>query len=84
MKEKRNQFSDGHKREDVVDYRINFYIPEWTKLEWRMRKWDGKGNEIPPKLNKGEQIVVVWFHDESTFYAHNRRLTRWVHENESA
>jgi hypothetical protein len=49
-----------------------------------MQNWDGKGNEIPPKLNKGKQTLVVWFHDGSTFYAHDWQLTWWVHENESA
>ncbi|KAG1888983.1 uncharacterized protein F5891DRAFT_1216029 [Suillus fuscotomentosus] len=28
--------------------------------------------------------VVHWFHDESMFYAHDRRKQRWVHINESA
>ncbi|EUC58188.1 tyrosine kinase catalytic domain protein, partial [Rhizoctonia solani AG-3 Rhs1AP] len=84
MKERRGQFADGHEQDDVKDYRMNFYVPEWTKLERRMRSWDSEGKEVPPTLNEGERIVVVWFHDESTFYAHDRRLTRWVHENETA
>ncbi|QRV83075.1 DDE superfamily endonuclease [Ceratobasidium sp. AG-Ba] len=84
MKERRGQFADGHERDDVKDYRTNYYVPEWIKLERRMRSWDSEGNEIPPKLAEGERVVVVWFHDESTFYAHDRRLTRWVHETETA
>ncbi|CAE6386941.1 unnamed protein product [Rhizoctonia solani] len=84
MKERRGQFADGHERDDVKDYRKNFYVPEWIKLERRMRSWDSEGNEIPPTLAEGERTVVVWFHDESTFYAHDRRLTRWVHESEKA
>jgi hypothetical protein len=28
--------------------------------------------------------VVVWFHDESTFYANNRRKVHWVHLSEGA
>jgi hypothetical protein len=28
--------------------------------------------------------VVVWFHDESTFYAHDRRDVCWVHLMEGA
>ncbi|KAI5984151.1 hypothetical protein EDD15DRAFT_2310938 [Pisolithus albus] len=27
-------------------------------------------------------LDVVWFHDESTFYAHDRRKKRWVHRDE--
>jgi hypothetical protein len=30
------------------------------------------------------QRIVVWFHDESTFYAHDRRKKRWVHSSEKA
>ncbi|EUC58566.1 hypothetical protein RSOL_264110 [Rhizoctonia solani AG-3 Rhs1AP] len=84
MKECCSQFADGHERDDVKDYRMNVYIPEWMKLEQRMRSWGSDGNVIPPKLSEGERVVVVWFHDESTFYAHDQRLTRWVHESETA
>lgn len=28
--------------------------------------------------------TVVWFHDESTFYANDRRKTRWCHKEETA
>ncbi|KAG2362182.1 hypothetical protein BDR07DRAFT_1285342, partial [Suillus spraguei] len=28
--------------------------------------------------------VVFWFHDESTFYANNRRKKHWVHINKGA
>ncbi|KAJ7614709.1 hypothetical protein DFH06DRAFT_1344041 [Mycena polygramma] len=30
------------------------------------------------------QVIVVWFHDESTFYANDCRLIRWVHSSETA
>lgn len=83
MKERRGQFADGHERDDVVEYRMKTYVPYWLKMERRMRSWhDGK--EIPPQLQDGERVLVVWFHDESTFYAHDRQLTRWVHEGETA
>lgn len=32
----------------------------------------------------GHCRVVVWFHDESTFYAHDRREVRWIHSTEGA
>lgn len=28
--------------------------------------------------------VIFWYHDESTFYANDRRQTRWVHKSEKA
>ena len=30
------------------------------------------------------QRVIVWFYNESTFYAHDRRKKRWVHFSEKA
>ncbi|QRW10291.1 DDE superfamily endonuclease [Ceratobasidium sp. AG-Ba] len=84
MKERRGQFADGHERDDVKHYREHVYIPEWTRLERQMRSWDADGKEVAPELEEGERLVVVWFHDESTFYAHDRRTTRWVHEDETA
>lgn len=30
------------------------------------------------------QQLVVWFHDESIFYANDRRKKRWVHKSEKA
>ncbi|KAI0672728.1 hypothetical protein C8Q78DRAFT_1077067 [Trametes maxima] len=31
-----------------------------------------------------QRRVVYWWHDESTFYAHDRRQRRWVHKREKA
>ncbi|KAF8597418.1 hypothetical protein BDV93DRAFT_534547 [Ceratobasidium sp. AG-I] len=70
--EKRWQFADGHKREDVVDYRMNHYIPEWIERERRMRSWKGD-QEIPPILEEDEMPEVPWWHDESIYHAHDRR-----------
>ncbi|KAF8593236.1 hypothetical protein BDV93DRAFT_566760 [Ceratobasidium sp. AG-I] len=49
-----------------------------------MRSWTREGEEIPPDLGDGEKGLVPWFHDESTYRAHNRRLTYWIHESETA
>ncbi|KIM60193.1 hypothetical protein SCLCIDRAFT_16384 [Scleroderma citrinum Foug A] len=35
-------------------------------------------------LHGGERCIVVWFHNESTFYANDQQKLRWVHQNESA
>ncbi|CAE6514514.1 unnamed protein product, partial [Rhizoctonia solani] len=82
--ERRGQFADGHEREDVVDFRMNNFIPKWTALEPRMRKWDREGNEIPPDLRAGEREVVVHWHDEVIYRAHDRRMTRWIPDGEAA
>ncbi|QRV83689.1 DDE family endonuclease [Ceratobasidium sp. AG-Ba] len=73
--QRRSQFADGHERDDVKHHQEHVYIPEWTRLERRMRSWDADGKEVAPQLEEGERPVVVWFHDESTFYAHDRRTT---------
>ncbi|KAH7341731.1 hypothetical protein B0J17DRAFT_567889, partial [Rhizoctonia solani] len=47
-------------------------------------KAEHQSHKIPPKPAAGEQAVVVWFHDESMFYAHDWRLTEWVHESKTS
>ncbi|QRW09670.1 DDE family endonuclease [Ceratobasidium sp. AG-Ba] len=84
MKERRSQFADGHKRDNVKHYLEHVYIPKWTRLERQMRSWDADGKEVALQLEEGERPVVVWFHDKSTFYAHDQQTTRWVHEDKTA
>ncbi|KAG9127252.1 hypothetical protein FRC07_015158, partial [Ceratobasidium sp. 392] len=76
-RERRGQYADGHERPDVVEYRMKNYIPEWMEREARMRSWDEGGKEIPMVLTSGERVVVVWFHDESTFFTHDRPTFVW-------
>ncbi|QRV89382.1 DDE superfamily endonuclease [Ceratobasidium sp. AG-Ba] len=81
----KGQYVDGHERDDVVHYRQFRFIPAWSRLEKRMRAYDSKTmQELSPVLNPGEREVMVWFHDESIFYANDRRLARWVHRLERA
>ncbi|KIJ10549.1 hypothetical protein PAXINDRAFT_164241 [Paxillus involutus ATCC 200175] len=81
------QYVDGHEREDVVFYRQNVFLPSWFALDQKLRKWklvDGKLVEEETSEEDNGKRTVVWFHDESTFYAHDRRKKRWVHSNEKA
>lgn len=48
-----------------------------------MRSWNGD-KEIPPLLKEGEKPEVEWSHDESIYRAHDRRMTRWIHEGETS
>lgn len=77
------QYVDGHEREDVVEYRQNRFLPAWCALESRMRKWSSND---PTQLEEGQILparpTVVWFHDESTFFAHDRRKKHWVHRDD--
>ena len=53
------------------------------KLKGRQIIYSSKdGPPIMPPI--GIHQVVVWYHDESTFYAHDRRRKRWVHQLETA
>ena len=86
------QYVDGHEREDVVDYRQNIFLPAMAELEARMRSWkDGTTEEEKPwpfDEDDGprpfQNHAVLWFHDESTFYANDRRKVGWVHKDAKA
>jgi hypothetical protein len=78
----KGQYVDGHEREDVVTYRNNVFIPKWKKLTDRMASWDKDLKEYLPSGE--EKRVIVWFHDESVFYAHDRRKKGWYHKDASA
>ncbi|KAH9921218.1 uncharacterized protein BXZ73DRAFT_91841 [Epithele typhae] len=73
------QYVDGHEREDVVNYRQKIFLPVFADALSRTRTWDVDGWS-----DLAEHQVVHWFHDESTFYAHDRRTLRWVREQETA
>ncbi|KAF7317298.1 hypothetical protein HMN09_00465300 [Mycena chlorophos] len=76
---KSGQYVDGHEREDVVEYRNNVYLPEYFKLQDRVWVYGNDESEEPtcPHPNLGRR-VILWYHDESIFYAHDRRRKTWV------
>jgi transposase len=82
------QYVDGHEREDVVGYRQNVFLPRWKALEHSLRIWtlDGKEEETTGggSAHPVNRKTVVWFHDESTFFANDRRRKRWCHVTETA
>jgi hypothetical protein len=85
--EPKSQYFDGHERADVVAYRQTIFIPFWRELERRRIIYNEAGVPNPRHLimlRPGEKLVLIWFHDESIFYAHDRRLVRWVHISEHA
>lgn len=82
---KRGLYIDGHEREDVVEYRQNVFLPMWKDLERKMVLYDREGNVARwPQLASfpTDVRVILLTHDESTFYANDRRKTRWQHINE--
>ncbi|THU86458.1 hypothetical protein K435DRAFT_683591 [Dendrothele bispora CBS 962.96] len=75
-KTSKGQYVDGHERDDVVWYQQTEFIPTMTALEHHTRAWILTHlDELGPLPH--QQIVVIWFHDESTFYAHDRRELIW-------
>ena len=79
---KKGQYSDGHERADVVQYRDQIFIPEWKEIEPRIQKWS-KENEPEAGPLPGQRIIP-WFHDETVFYAHDRRKQGWYHKDAPA
>jgi hypothetical protein len=77
------QYVDGHERVDVVEYRQTMFLPIFTELLLRTRIYTIEGNErLVLPLNT--RRLVIWNHDESTYYANDRRKIRWVHKGETA
>lgn len=69
----KGQYVDGHEQQDVVDYWQNIFLPAIEQYEHRMRTWmDDHGWDLPRGIDRA---VVIWVHDESIFYAHDRRQT---------
>ena len=76
---KKGQYADGHERPDVVVYRDRKYVPALRALKnWVWNYIDGLP-EYGPFLE--EQDTIIWFHDKSIFYAHDRRRKTWYHKD---
>ena len=79
-------YIDGHEREDVVEYR-NQFIKRWKEYKKRMVTYANNGNiDSTPSgfpVPQGHHFwLILVTHDESTFYANDRRKTRWSHSSE--
>ncbi|CCO36614.1 hypothetical protein BN14_10756 [Rhizoctonia solani AG-1 IB] len=83
-KELKGQYVDGHERKDVIEYRNNYYIPEFTKLAQRMVTYDSVTMEAtPPTLEPGEMPVIMLKHDETVVFGHDQREIRWIGGDET-
>jgi hypothetical protein len=80
----KGQYKDGHEREDVVVYWQNVFLPFFATIAPFTRQWNFNGKLSNTEHRLLGRRIVVWVHDESTFYAHDRHTLRWVHESESA
>ena len=82
-KDPKGQYADGHERANVIAYRQKILIPAWSILQAKTRRWAADNIDGADSASDGRK-TVVWFHDESIFYAHDRRKQRWVHKSETA
>jgi hypothetical protein len=62
-----------------VEYRQKVFLPKWANIKGRTRDWSK--DQPDPLLD--ECNIVVWFHNESTFYANDQQVSRWVHKDEN-
>ena len=80
---KKGMYTDGHERADVVHHRDKVYLPRLAKLQERAYIYENDGT-----LRMSQEIVgrrvVIWYHDESIFYAHDRHRKAWYHKDADA
>ena len=64
-------------------YRQTVFLPAWAELDKWTRLWTSDNQEIIHEALTNGRTVVVWFHDESTFYANDQQVVRWVHKGKN-
>ncbi|THU93077.1 hypothetical protein K435DRAFT_820342 [Dendrothele bispora CBS 962.96] len=72
------RFVRNHTRQYVNGHDL---LPAWYSLEGHMKSWTR--DNILELVNGVGCPVVIWFHDESIFYAHDRKKLQWVKNNDS-
>ena len=77
-------YIDGHEWEDVVDYCQKVFLPGLKNFHDHTRNWNWENQLDQPLPLPSERHVVVWYHNESTFYTNNQCKSRWVHSSETA
>ncbi|TRM64643.1 hypothetical protein BD626DRAFT_400807, partial [Schizophyllum amplum] len=76
---KKGMYTDGHERPDVVYHRDSVYLPRLAELQQRSYHYTNDGT-LQMDHVEGTR-VVIWYHDESIFYAHDRRQKAWYHKD---
>ncbi|EJD42266.1 hypothetical protein AURDEDRAFT_138271 [Auricularia subglabra TFB-10046 SS5] len=80
------QYEDGHERKDVVWYRAKIYIPAIKSLLPRTVEYNKAGDEVHPQTREfaENRQVILWYHDESIFYAHDQLHPKPLPKGEGA
>ena len=71
---------EGHERPDVIDYRVNVFLPLMAQLEKWMVHWVANGSElvrVDPELGPDKNRVIVVFQDESCFHINEYKYDVW-------
>ena len=79
---KKGVYVDGHKREDVIAYKQEVFLPIIAKLDSYTRQYKEKDDGIwtiielilPPRV----QRHVIYCYDKSCFYGHDYKKTLWL------
>lgn len=84
---KNGMYKDGHESPEVVEYREAFCNRWVTDYAPRMHAYGNNGelvsNPSTVDLQNGRFPLILVTHDESTFYANDRRKTGWYHPDAS-
>ena len=68
----KGQYVDGHKREDIIAYQQDHFLPKLAKIEAKTRIWTEDGIEGPNVVTTLDiRHTVIWYHDKSVFYAND-------------
>jgi hypothetical protein len=78
-------YYDGHDREDVVEYNLQFVRRMFERAE-RMETYSGDDSEVvaQPTLAPGQKKAVLITHDECCFHAHDGPKKTWKHKSRSS
>ena len=59
--QRKGYYTDGHNREDIVEYRDKVFLPRMLSYERRMQEYSGDEMDtvIRPELLDGEKRVLV-------------------------
>jgi len=70
---------DGHKREDVVKYCNEVFLPMMAKFkEWMMKFEDPELTKVAPMLREGKKEIILQFHNESCLTVNDYKAKAWL------
>ena len=77
-------FKDGHERDDVLQYRQDYFLPYLESLKSRIVQWDEKGGfmlgKSPEEIRRitGLTPIILITHDECIFNSNEGPRFEWV------